>query len=220
MTHLEAFFLYVYAFCLGSVPSAYILARVSKGIDLRLVGSGTLGASNVGVQIGRMWMVPVVLFDLVAKGMSPVWLGQTLLASNLDSFSVAIAPVLALLGHNWCLWLKLDGGRGILVVIGSVMVLAPVVCGVLLVSLLCVWIVTRNVPFSVLVSLMMTPFAAWALNGDLRILVFTALAVVLVLVKRVSGNRGRSKKYVSRRSMLVNRILFDRDIANRLDWIN
>ena len=85
----------------------------------------------------------------------------------MDSFRVASAPGLALLGHNWCLWLKVDGGRGILVVIGSVMVLAPVVCGVLLVSLLCVWIVTRNVPFSVLVSLMMTPFAAWALNGDL-----------------------------------------------------
>ena len=217
---MDAFLLYVYAFSLGSVPSAYILARVLKGIDLRLVGSGTLGASNIGVQIGRIWMVPVILFDLVGKGMSPVLLGQTLLASDLESFSVVIAPVIALIGHNWCLCLKFDGGRGILVVIGSAMVLAPEVCGVLLVSLLCVWIVTRNVPFSVLVSLMMMPFGAWALNGDPRIFVFTALAVVLVLVKRVSGNRGRQAKYVSKRSMLVNRILFDRDIANRLDWIN
>ena len=210
----------MFCFFVGSIPSAFILARVLKGIDLRFVGSGSLGASNIGVQVGRLWMVPVILFDLLVKGMSPVLLAQTVLSSSLHDFSLAIAPLIVLVCHNWCCCLKFDGGRGILVLIGSLMSLAPGICATVLVTGLCVSLVTRNVPLTVLVGLMIMPFVALLWDAGLSVLVFTILAILVVLLKRILGNRGRRAKDISRMKLLVNRILFDRDITGRIEWIN
>ncbi len=210
----------MFSFFVGSIPSAFILARVLKGIDLRFVGSGSLGASNIGVQVGRVWMVPVILFDLLVKGMAPVLLGQTVLSSGLHDSSLAIVPLVVLICHNWCCCLKFDGGRGILVLIGSLMLLAPGVCATVLVTGLCMWLVTKNVPLTVLVGLMIMPFVALIWDAGLSVLLFTTLAILVVLLKRVLGNRGRRAKDVSRRKIIVNRILFDRDITNRIEWIN
>ena len=138
---------------------------------------------------------------------------------NLD-FSLAIAPLIVLVCHNWCCCLKFDGGRGILVLIGSLMLLAPGICATVLVTGLCVWLVTRNVPLTVLVGLMMMPFVALLWDADLSVLVFTILAILVVLLKRILGNRGRRAKDTSRMKLLVNRILFDRDITSRIEWIN
>ena len=220
MISLDPYLLYGFCFFVGSIPSAFILARVFKGIDLRFVGSGSLGASNIGVQVGRLWMVPVILFDLIVKGMSPVLLAQTVLSSGLHDFSLAIAPLIVLVCHNWCCCLKFDGGRGILVLIGSLMLLAPGICATVLVVGLCVSLVTRNVPLTVLVGLMIMPFVALLWNADLSVLVFTILAILVVLLKRILGNRGRRAKDISRMKLLVNRILFDRDITSRIEWIN
>jgi len=217
---LDPYLLYVFCFFVGSIPSAFILARVFKGIDLRFVGSGSLGASNIGVQVGRLWMVPVILFDLLVKGMSPVLLAQTVLSSGLHDFSLAIAPLIVLVCHNWCCCLKFDGGRGILVLIGSLMLLAPEICATVLVTGLCVSLVTRNVPLTVLVGLMIMPFVALLWDAGLSVLVFTILAILVVLLKRILGNRGRRAKDISRMKLLVNRILFDRDITSRIEWIN
>ena len=210
----------MFSFFVGSIPSAFIVARVLKGIDLRFVGSGSLGASNIGVQVGRLWIVPVILFDLLVKAMSPVLLAQTVLSSGLHDFSLAIAPLIVLVCHNWCCCLKFDGGRGILVLIGSLMLLAPGICATVLVTGLCVSLVTRNVPLTVLVGLMMMPFVALLWDADLSVLVFTILAILVVLLKRILGNRGRRAKDTSRMKLLVNRILFDRDITSRIEWIN
>ena len=210
----------MFCFFVGSIPSAFILARVLNGIDLRFVGSGSLGASNIGVQVGRLWMVPVILFDLLVKGMSPVLLAQKVLSSGLHDFSLAIAPLIVLVCHNWCCCLKFDGGRGILVLIGSLMLLAPEICATVLVTGLCVSLVTRNVPLTVLVGLMIMPFVALLWDAGLSVLVFTILAILVVLLKRILGNRGRREKDISRMKLLVNRILFDRDITSRIEWIN
>ena len=210
----------MFCFFVGSIPSAFILARVLKGIDLRFVGSGSLGASNIGVQVGRLWMVPVILFDLLVKGMFPVLLAQTVLSSGLEGFSLAVAPLIVLVCHNWCWCLKFEGGRGVLVLIGSLVLLAPAVCATILVTGLCMWIVTRNVPLTVLVGLMIMPFVALLWDAGLSVLVFTILAILVVLLKRILGNRGRRAKDISRMKLLVNRILFDRDITSRIEWIN
>ena len=217
---LDAIPLYICAFCLGSIPSAYIVARVLKDIDLRTVGSGNLGASNIGAQIGKKWVAPVVLFDLVGKGMSPVLLSQTGVLPYIDGYSVAIAALISLIGHNWCCFLKFDGGRGILVVLGSLAVFEPLFCLVMLISGLCVWFVTKNVPLSVLIGLILMPLGAMLWNCESGVVFFTVIAVLLVLAKRILGNRGRKVDCRSTRKVLVNRILFDRDISDRLEWIN
>ena len=68
----------VFGYLLGSVTSAYIVGRVVKGVDLRKVGSGTVGASNVYYNVGRFWILPVGVFDLLVKGLAPIFLARAL----------------------------------------------------------------------------------------------------------------------------------------------
>ena len=67
-----------YGYLLGSVPAAYIAAKVVKGIDLRKVGTGTVGTSNVWYNVGKVWIFPIGIFDAFVKGMTPAFVARGL----------------------------------------------------------------------------------------------------------------------------------------------
>ena len=108
------------AFLLGSVPTGVLLAR-SRGIDLRQVGSGNIGATNVGRALGRRWAFVVLILD-AAKGYLPVEL-----AARLDLSSIAIAAVgfAAVVGHSFSIFLRGRGGKGVATSLGAALALAP-----------------------------------------------------------------------------------------------
>ena len=110
----------LYAYLLGSVPTAWIVARLVKGIDLRKVGSGTIGASNVYYNVGRFWILPVGIFDLFVKGLTPVYLARAL---GLEIEIQATAGLLAVVGHNWPVTLGFKGGRGVAPSVGALLAL-------------------------------------------------------------------------------------------------
>ena len=96
------------AYLLGSFPSAYLAGKISKGIDIRTVGSKNMGTMNTTYTLGPAWGIAVLLCDL-AKGALPVlvarWLGMT----DIIQF---LAGLIAILGHNFPIWLKFKGGIG------------------------------------------------------------------------------------------------------------
>ncbi|GEM_PF-107621 len=107
------------SYLLGALPSAYLLARVVRGIDIREYGSGNVGISNFSVHVGNLWAVPVVLFDIFIKGMLPVVLASDKVL-GLGTGVEAGAGIASILGHNWSVWLKFTGGRGMATVLGVV----------------------------------------------------------------------------------------------------
>ena len=117
--HATIIALVVSAYLVGSIPSAYLIGRLIAGIDIREYGSGNVGASNVSVHVGKKWVVPIALFDVFAKGFLPVYAGGSMLL-DLGSTTQAIAALAAMCGHNWPIFLKFSGGRGISVGIGSI----------------------------------------------------------------------------------------------------
>jgi glycerol-3-phosphate acyltransferase PlsY len=112
--------LLVGAYLLGSIPFGMVLARL-KGVDLRKVGSGNIGATNVARAMGKGWAVVVLLAD-AAKGFVPVWLGRHW---ELPDLAVAGAGVAAIVGHMFTVFLRGRGGKGVATSLGVSLALSP-----------------------------------------------------------------------------------------------
>ena len=126
---IELVLLILGAYLLGSVPAAYLVAKWSRGIDLRQYGSGSVGASNVVAVASRWWSIPVIIFDL-GKGLVMVWVAQLLGLGVAQQVTVGLAVIV---GHNWPVFLRFSGGRGILTTLGVVSILVPWLAPVILI---------------------------------------------------------------------------------------
>jgi acyl phosphate:glycerol-3-phosphate acyltransferase len=109
------------AYVAGSIPFGMVLAR-AKGIDLRQVGSGNIGATNVGRAMGKGWAIAVLVAD-AAKGFVPVWLGRHF---GLPPWAIAAAGGAAIIGHMFTVFLRGRGGKGVATSLGVALALSPI----------------------------------------------------------------------------------------------
>ena len=179
---MELVGLYIYAYLVGSVPTAYIIGRLVKGIDIRQYGSGNVGGSNVFSNVGKIWIVPLGLFELFVKGGSPIWIGIALLDLEKSSLALAGSPLAAISGNNWSVLLKFTGGRGIAVAIGALFALAYRELAVFVAVAIGGWAVFRSAGVWVLISLMLLPLWSLLFREPIAITWFCVglLAVVTV----------------------------------------
>ena len=120
-------FILVLAYLLGSFPSGYLAGRWLKGVDIRTLGSGSTGATNVLRQIGKGPALVVFLID-VLKGTAAVLLAKALLQPDgynaLSDWWVVAAGLAALAGHIWPIWLGWRGGKAVATGLGMLLGLA------------------------------------------------------------------------------------------------
>ncbi len=110
------------AFVLGSIPTGVMVAR-RHGVDLRAVGSGNVGATNVARALGRRWATMVLVLD-VAKGFAPAWLARHF-SEFVPSWVPAAAGFMAVAGHVFSIFLKGRGGKGVATALGAALGLEP-----------------------------------------------------------------------------------------------
>jgi glycerol-3-phosphate acyltransferase PlsY len=113
------------AYVAGSIPFGMLLAR-AKGIDLRQVGSGNIGATNVARAMGKGWAIAVLAAD-AAKGFVPVWLGRRL---GLSALTIACAGGAAIVGHMFTVFLRGRGGKGVATSLGVALALSPIAAAI------------------------------------------------------------------------------------------
>lgn len=106
----------VSSYLIGSIPFTQILARWVKGIDLRQVGSRNVGGRNLSRQLGVAWGLLGGALD-VAKGAAALWLAETL---GVDYPERLLNGMAVVAGHNWPLWLRFHGGKGLLAALGAI----------------------------------------------------------------------------------------------------
>ena len=111
----------VIGYLLGSIPFAYIAGRLIKGVDIRRVGGGNVGALNTMREIGVAAGWAVLVAD-IAKGLVAVLIAQWLGLSVIWVFAVGFAAVA---GHNWPVFLKFRGGKGVATAMGVLLTLVP-----------------------------------------------------------------------------------------------
>ena len=204
------------SYLIGSIPMAYALGRALKKIDIRDYGSGNVGASNVWVHVGRWTAIPLGAFDLFVKGAFPVYLALKLDAGPWIAVAAGLATVV---GHNWSLYLRFTGGRGITVAMGVLLVLAWEELVMLVLVAVLGWLIFRSSGLWVGIALVLLP--AWSLlfGEPLSVTVLCVSLIVIVALKRLMANGSIAVPGTRWKDVYLQRLLYDRDIADRDQWV-
>ncbi len=217
---IEFGLLIVGAYLLGSAPAAYLVAKWFRGVDIRQYGSGNVGATNLLRLTSKRLAIPVIIFDL-GKGAVTVGAAQLLGMSLAQQVIVGLATIV---GHNWPVFLRFNGGRGVLTTLGVAFVL-PV-----LNNLAPTWIlafgpialgnifIIHNVPLGIVTGIASLPLVSWGVGEPLPLtLGFLAMFLILA-IRRLMAQPPVRVASISKKQILLNRLLFDRDIRDREAW--
>jgi glycerol-3-phosphate acyltransferase PlsY len=213
---VEAVFLVAGGYLLGSIPTAYLVGKWLKNLDLRRYGSGTVSGSMVFEHVARWAVVPVGLFDM-GKAALPAWLGLQL---GLGMPVAAATGLAAVAGHNWPIFLRFTGGRGLGTFMGLLLVLFPWGFPWMLGFLTAGWLLGDSAPWA-LAGLITLPLFAHLVAGPDVVGSATGIMLLLTLAKRLEANRrplpppGRE-----RRKVILRRLFLDRDTASHKEWIH
>lgn len=175
----------VVAYLVGSLPTGYVVAR-AKGIDIRGVGSGNIGATNVFRVVGVPAGVGVLVVDGLKGYAACTWLADLVLGPfgvPLDHALTerVVAGICAVLGHNFTCWLRFKGGKGIATSAGVYFALAPLAAGIALGAWTMVFLLGRYVSLASLVAAGVLPAAVWATQRNVPLgLVTTALGALAI----------------------------------------
>lgn len=212
---LESILLIVAGYLMGSIPTAYLVARRRGKSDIRHYGSGTVSGSMVYEHVARWVGVLVGLFD-IAKAAVPAWLALRL---GLGLPTAAVAGLAAVAGHNWPLYLRFHGGRGLSPFLGLLLVVFPWGFPWIVAFLFVGWRLGDSAPWA-LAGLVTLPLLSALAGGPSVVAPATGAMLLLTLVKRLEANRRPlPPPGPERRRAIARRLLLDRDIASHPDWI-
>ena len=175
---VEFVLLIIGAYLLGSVPTAYLVARRVRGIDIRQYGTGNVGISNLWGMTSRRLAISVILFDL-GKGAAMVWAAQLLGLGVVQQVAVGLV---AIIGHNWPVFLRFNGGRGVLTTMGVVFLLMPWGIVVILAGA-SLSLLIKTSPLPVLGGITFLPLVSWWLGEPLPV-ILGFLAIFLITIIR------------------------------------
>ena len=208
-------FVLAYGYLLGSLPTAYVVGRWIRGIDIRKVGSGSVGASNVWYHVGKGWIFPIGMFDMLVKGMTPAFVARGL---DLELGVQAGAGLLAVIGHNWPIYLRFQGGRGVAPIMGVLWGLGRLELAGFMIIGTVGWQLTKSAAVWVLIGFASLPLLAlyWGRPRSTVLLMVGILGVTVM--KRLLSNSIRGTG-VSIPRLMFNRLVYDRDIADHDEWM-
>ena len=172
------------AFVLGSVHTGLLIARV-KGIDLRSVGSGNIGATNVLRAAGKLPALATLLGD-AAKGAIPVWAAHLL---GCDILAKGLIGVMAVLGHNFSIFLKFRGGKGVATSLGVLAAYAPLPALFTAIIWLITAVLSRYSSLGALVSFSAMPLLVALLDEKMKLPAAVVLSLMLVVRHRENISR-------------------------------
>jgi len=186
MGYIILFLGFVSAYMIGSIPTAYIFGRVFKSIDIREYGSGNVGATNVFRVIGKGPGIIVLIIDII-KG----FICATYLASGFLYLAPVTRPELyrilvglsAIAGHNWTLFLKFKGGKGVAASAGVVIGLIPKIFWLGFMVWLITFFITGFVSLSSIVAVISVPIFTLAFGEPAEIVIFMCILCLIIVYK-------------------------------------
>ena len=214
------FALTLISYLLGSIPAAYLAAKRVRGIDLREYGTGQMGGGNLWRMASWKLGLAVGIFDF-SKGWGMVWAAQAL---GLDIAQQIVVGLAVITGHNWSVFMRFSGGRGVAAAIGAVLILpfindmTPWPTLAFAVVLAGGTAITHRSALPVFLSSVILPVVSCFYEPISVTLAFLAMLLIIV-IKRLMAPISAEAASVSRGQLLLNRLLLDRDIRNREDWI-
>ena len=221
---MDIVLLYIGAYLLGSIPTSYLIGRIVRGVDIRSYGSGNVGSSNLYEHVGKKWVYPVATVEVLVKGALPILVGVYVLDISRSSAYIIGPGLLAIAGNNWSIFLKLQGGRGIAVTGGTLLALTPILAVACAVISVGGWKLAKSSGIWVLISLILLPLWSYLLHGlvldeNLNMVWYSLGLLGIVVLKRLSANWTPFPEDVSRKKVIFNRLVRDRDVSDRAGWV-
>lgn len=194
------------AYLIGAIPFGFLIAR-AQGIDIRTVGSGNIGATNVFRSIGKGWGILTFIGDAL-KGFLAVWLLPLFARHGCDLVPLGnhlalVLAAFAITGHNWPIYLGFQGGKGIATSAGALIGVAPL-CMIWGISAwLLLLLVTRYVSVASIGAAISVAASCWLSYGTQdRVLPATLTVLAIVAIWRHRGNIQRLSNGIERRVSL------------------
>jgi glycerol-3-phosphate acyltransferase PlsY len=173
----------IVSYLLGSIPFGYLLVRFFKGEDVRVSGSGNIGATNVARKFPALGVATLALD--AAKGLAAVLLTESVFNGKQVPLLITTAALFAVVGHMFPLWLKFRGGKGVATSLGAFVLLTPKSIACMVALFLILAVVFRYVSLASIAVAAAFPFLAWIFHeySDKRCLTMIAVVSVLVIWK-------------------------------------
>ncbi len=214
------------AYLLGSVPSSYLAAKWSRGIDIRKYGSGNVGASNLLSATSRRVAAPVVVFDWL-KGWIVVWAAWRL---GLGITEQVVVGLVAISGHNWPVFLRFRGGRGVITTMGVAFIIpllnnlvswgAVILIAVILNAVVWVSSLFKRGSLGVFIAAAGLPLVSWVFAASLPCTLGCFGMFLILVIRRLTAPQPVTISSMSRKQVLLNRLFFDRDIREKAAWMS
>ena len=222
-TWIKFVLLLIAAYLLGSVPLSYLTAR-ARGVDMRKQGTQQVGAGNLWRTTSRKLGLFVGIYDFL-KGMLMVFIASVV---GLDPSLQLAVGIAVIIGHNWPVFLRFHGGRGVATMLGTIIILpvinSPEITNWPLVSFfgiaVAVLIIFRRTPVPILIGLVSLPIVSAAVGEPLTLTMSYLALVLIIIIKRLTAQPNTEALKTGIVRVLLNRLLFDRDIKDRSAWVH
>jgi len=186
----------IISYLFGSIPTAYIFGRLIKGTDIRKFGSGNVGATNALRLLGTGWGITVLVLDIV-KGILPVIFLPVILNSKVASVTPDIFCILTgiscICGHNWTIFLKFKGGKGVATTLGVLIGLSVKITGlkIILGLIILIWLTTfmssRIISLASIIAAASFPLLAFLFRQSYP-MIFSGLLLAIFIILRHKPN--------------------------------
>lgn len=174
--------LVLFSYLIGSIPSGYIFVKKILNKDIRNYGSGNIGATNVKRVAGKKLSNIVLLCDML-KAIIPVLLTKVLIANNIinvnENLSLGLVAIAAILGHNYTIFLKFKGGKGVATSAAAFIFIAPKAFIVTAIVFFSLKLITKIVSIRSLISALVLFITTWLFNYDIYIVSAAFLTCIL-----------------------------------------
>lgn len=188
----------IIAYLIGSIPTGYLIVKAKTGQDIRTVGSGSTGATNVKRVLGKNYFFLVMLLDAL-KGALPVVLAKLFATVGV---SLGLAPVIAaiavIIGHSKSIFLQFKGGKSVASGVGTILALNWVVGIVIALIWGVITYTTKYVSVGSIIALVVSPFVMYFLGAPIAYVAYCALGAIYIVylhrenIKRlINGNENK-----------------------------
>ncbi len=195
---VELIIVAIIAYIIGSIPTGYLIVKAKTGQDIRTVGSGSTGATNVKRVLGKNYFFLVMLLDAL-KGALPVVLAKLFATVGV---SLGLAPVIAaiavIIGHSKSIFLQFKGGKSVASGVGTILALNWVVGIVIALVWGVITYTTKYVSVGSIIALVISPFVMYFLGAPIAYVAYCALGAIYIVylhrenIKRlINGNENK-----------------------------
>lgn len=222
-TWLKFVLLIIAGYLLGSIPLSYLSGR-ARGIDIKKQGTQQVGAGNLWRTTSRKLGFFVGVYDFLKGGLMVYFAWLAGLSAGYQLFT----GIAVIVGHNWPVFLRFHGGRGIATALGLIIIMpslnSPLITSWPLIVFFgvafAVLFIVHRTPVPILIGLLTLPATSAIVHEPFRMTMGYSALVLIIIIKRLTAQPNTEAVKSDMGRVMLNRLLFDRDIKDRNAWVN